>query len=118
MKEINPIKEKSYAFALRTIKLYKHITNKYDNVIAKQLLRSGTSIGANIKEAIQAQSKADFISKLSIALKEASESEYWIQLLGDADYLSEAEAKSILTDCQELIKLLTSIIKTAKDRYQ
>ncbi len=87
-------------------------------MIAKQLLRSGTSIGANVKEAIQAQSKADFISKLSIALKEASESEYWIQLLGDADYLSKAEANNILADCQELIKLLTSIIKTVKVKYQ
>ena len=91
--------------------MYEH---KKEYTLSKQLLRSGTSIGANVTEAQQAQSKPDFIAKLSIALKETSESKYWIKLLKETDYLSEAEAKSILTDCVEIEKLLVSIIKTSK----
>src|SRR5829696_8375976 len=89
----NVLKVKSYAFALQTINLYKHLAErKREYILSKQLIRSGTSIGANIAEAIQAQSRADFIHKLSIALKEAVETEYWLNLLRDARYLNEAES--------------------------
>lgn len=111
----NVLKDKSYAYALRTINLYKYLAeSKREYVLSKQLLRAGTSIGANIAEANQAQSRADFISKLSIALKEAVESEYWLNLLRDAKYLTEPEADSILRDCEELIRLLTAILKSSK----
>ena len=110
------LKDKSYQFALRTIKLYKFIVaEKKEYVLSKQILRSGTSIGANIEEANQAQSKADFIHKLSISQKEAFETDYWLKLLRDSEYLTEAQANSLLNDCQELRKLLTASIKTAKE---
>lgn len=83
-------------------------------MISRQILRSGTSIGANVKEALQAESKADFIHKLSISLKEASETEYWLQLLKETEYLDQAAYKSMMCDCVELLKLLTSIIKSSK----
>ena len=89
-------------------------SEKKEFVLSKQLLRSGTSIGANVAEAEQAQSKADFISKMSIALKEASETKYWIRLLASTSYLTEAESASILNDCVELEKILVSIIKSSK----
>ena len=111
----NIIVEKSFAFAVRIVNLYKHLTEtKKEFVLSKQLLRSGTSIGANVTEAEQAQSTLDFISKMSIALKETSETKYWIRLLASTNYLTEAESASILTDCIELEKILVSIIKTAK----
>lgn len=114
MKE-SVLREKSYQFALRIIKLYKFIVaEKKEYVLSKQILRSGTSIGANIEEAGQGQSKADFIHKLSIAQKEAFETDYWLRLLRDSDYLTTAQADSLLTDCQEVQKLLTTSIKTAK----
>lgn len=104
---------KSKEFALRIIRLCRYLCDdKKEFVLSKQLLRSGTSIGANVKEAIRGQSKADFGAKMNIALKEASESEYWIELLGESDYLSMSETESILNDCRELISLLTSIVKT------
>ena len=111
----NLLKEKSYAFALRTIKLYKHlsITTK-EYVLSKQILRSGTSIGANITEANRAQSKMDFVHKLSIALKEADETEYWLNLLRDSDYITTSQAESLLADCAALQRLLIASIKTAK----
>lgn len=109
------VEDKSFQFAIRIVNLYKYLTeNKREKVLSKQLLRSGTSIGANIAEAEQAQSKPDFISKLGIALKETSETKYWIKLLLATDYLTEAEGKSILNDCIEIEKLLVSIIKKAK----
>ncbi len=115
MKTDNVVVMKSKAFALRIIKLYQYLNSeKKEYVLSKQLLRSGTSIGANIKEAIRGQSKADFISKLNISLKEASEAEYWIELLYESGYLTETQFKSIYDDCIELLKLLTSIIKSAK----
>lgn len=108
---------KSKAFAIRIVKLYKYLLNsKSEYVLSKQLLRSGTSIGANISESTYAQSPADFITKLHIALKEASESEYWIELLADTEYLTEEMKKSLLNDCHELIRLLISSIKTTKKR--
>ncbi|HEY0459034.1 MAG TPA: four helix bundle protein [Pyrinomonadaceae bacterium] len=111
----NPLKDKSYKFALRIIKLYKHLAEENkEYVLSKQVLRSGTSIGANITEGNQAQSKSDFIHKLSIALKEAFETEYWLCLLRDSEYITEKQAESLLIDCQEVQKILTASIKTAK----
>ncbi len=115
MKTDNVIVDKSKAFALRIIKLYKYLcSDKNEYILSKQLLRSGTSIGANVKEAIRGQSKADFVSKLNISLKEASETEYWLELLHKSDYLSDEQFDSIDTDCVELLKLLTAIINSSK----
>ena len=114
MKE-NILLDKSFAFAVRIVNLYKHLCDtKKEFVLSKQLLRSGTSIGANINESQDAQSTNDFISKLSISLKEARETKYWIELLQETDYLTEKEANNILEDIIEIIKLLVSIIKTTK----
>ena len=111
----NIIAEKSFAFAIRIVNLYKHLNEtKKEFVLSKQLLRSGTSIGANVAEAEQAQSTPDFVSKMSIALKEASETKYWIRLLASTSYLTEAESVSILNDCVELEKILVSIVKSSK----
>ena len=111
----NIIVDKSFEFAIRVVNLYKYLCEKKNEyTLSKQLLRSGTSIGANVAEAQQAQSKADFISKISIALKEATETKYWLQLLQSANYLSENETKSILDDCTEIEKILVTILKTAK----
>lgn len=115
MKTNNIIVEKSKAFAIRIINLYKYLCEeKHEYILSKQLLRSGTSIGANVKEAIRGQSKDDFIHKLNISLKEASESEYWIELLFETDYITKQQFDSLIGDCRELIKLLTSIIKTSR----
>jgi four helix bundle protein len=109
------IKEKSFRFAVRIVRLYQHLTeDRKEFVLSKQILRSWTSIGANVREATQAESKADFIHKLPIALKEASETEYWLELRRETDYLNEASFNSIHTDCKELLRLLTSIIKSSK----
>lgn len=111
------LKDKSKAFALRIVKMYKHLCEeKKEFLLSKQVLRSGTSIGANIAEAFYAQSDADFIAKLYIARKEAGETIYWIDLLKDSTYIGETEATSISNDCEELLKLLTSSIKTMKDK--
>lgn len=114
MKE-NVIKNKSFAFALRIVKLYKFLCDKKEFVLSKQLLRSGTAIGALVREAEHAESKADFIHKMAIALKEANETEYWIDLLHQSDYLDEVAFESIKPDIQELLKLLISIIKVTKE---
>lgn len=99
------VERKSFFFAVRIVKLSKHLnTAKKEFVLSKQLLRAGTSIGANIAEAEQAQSKADFVSKMNIALKEAVETNYWLRLLQATDYLSETEFTSIHSDCRELEK--------------
>jgi four helix bundle protein len=114
----NIIQEKSLQFAIRIVKLCKIIRNeKHEYELASQLLRSGTSIGANICESRNAQSKNDFINKLNIALKESDETEYWIKLLYKADILDKRCFDSIHNDCLEIIRLLTSIIKTSKDNY-
>ena len=111
----NPLKDKSFRFALSIIKLYKNLTDlKREFVISKQLLRSGTSIGANIREAQNAQSKADFIHKLSISQKECDESLYWMELLHQSEYLTENEFKSIYCEANELLKMLRSAIITSK----
>lgn len=110
------IEDKSFQFAVRIVKLCKHLRNtKKEYTLSKQLLRSGTSIGANVAESQQAQSKADFISKLSISLKETAETKYWIRLLKATDYLSETEYQSIISDCVEIEKILVSILKTSKE---
>ncbi len=112
----NPLKDKSYKFALRIVKLYKFLADeKKEFVLSKQVLRSGTSISANIIEGNQAQSTADFVHKLSIALKEAFETEYWLCLLRDSEYITEKQASSLLDDCKELQKILTISLKTAKN---
>ena len=112
----NVIVQKSYAFSLRCVKLYKYLCSRDGNyIIGKQLLRSGTSIGANVREALRAQTRPDFITKLNVALKEASETEYWIELLRDSDYISSSQAESMLADCVELLKILTSIVKKSKE---
>ena len=111
----NIIYDLSKKFALRVIRLYVFLSEeRKEYVMSKQIYRSGTSIGANIAESINAQSKADFVSKLSISLKEASESEFWIELLRDTDYITTEQAESMLADCQELLKLLMTIVKTSK----
>lgn len=104
------IQEKSYAFALRIIKLYKFLLDKKEFVLSKQILRCGTSVGANVKEALQAESKLDFIHKLNMT----SETEYWLQLLRDSNYIDAKSFTSISNDCIEIVKLITSIIKTSK----
>lgn len=116
MDDDNIIKIKSKAFAIRIINLYKYLTNNApikEYVMSKQALRSGTSIGANVKEALRGQSKADFRAKMNIALKEASETEYWLELLFETDFISEDQYNSIYTDNLELIKLLTKIVKNS-----
>jgi four helix bundle protein len=117
MKE-NVIKNKSYMFALRVIKAYKYLSQEQrEFVLSKQMLRSGTAIGALVREAEQAQSKPDFINKLNIALKEANETEYWLMLLKDSEYIDEKGFESIHKDCAEVIKLLITIVKTSKDNH-
>lgn len=116
MKTDNVIQIKSYAFAIRIIKMYKYLCeNKKEFVLSKQLLRSGTSIGANIEEAIGGQSGKDFYAKLTISYKEARETHYWIRLLKDTDYLSMDEANSLLKDTEELLKIIGSIQKTLRN---
>jgi four helix bundle protein len=111
------IQTKSFAFAVRIVMLYKYLCDeKKEFVLSKQLLRSGTGIGTLVREADQAESKLDFIHKLAIALKEANETEYWLLLLRETAYLTASEADSILNDNKELLKLLTSIINTSKQR--
>lgn len=111
----NPAKTKSYSFALRIIKAYQHIAAEHKEwVLSKQLLRSGTSIGANSAEANEAQSRADFISKLGIALKETVETEYWLNLLRDGGYLTTGQAGSLLVDCREIKAILIASIKSTK----
>ncbi len=110
-----PLRDKSFKFALRIVKLRQYLqAEKREYVLSKQLLRSGTAIGALVREAEQAESRADFIHKLAIALKEASESQYWLDLLYQSGYIEESGFESLNQDCIELLKLLTSIIKTSK----
>ncbi len=112
----NIVGQKSYAFAIRIVKLYKYLSSEHKEfVLSKQVLRSGTAIGALIREAEFAQSKADFINKMSIALKEANETKYWIDLLHDCDYLNQKMHDDIVVDTKELISLLVSIVKSSKN---
>ena len=113
----NPAVDKSFDFSVRIVNVYKFLTKKHhEYVLSKQLLRCGTSIGANIMEAQRGQSHADFIAKMSIALKEANETYYWLKLLYRTDYLTEAQYVSLNSDMLELIGILTAICKTAQNR--
>jgi len=115
MNKYNPVLEKSKLFAVRCIKLNQYLqSERHEYILSKQLLRSGTSIGANTREAIRAESKADFYHKLNLALKEADETAYWFELLYEGAYITEYQYKSISEDCNELIKLLASITKNQK----
>lgn len=115
MKE-NIIQDKSFAFSLRVVRLYKYfLAHKIEYVLIKQLLRSGVSIGANVEEAIGAQTKKDFIAKLNIAYKEARETKYWIRLLRDSDFLKPNEANSLLIDIEEILKILAKILTSSKE---
>ncbi|PWA04168.1 four helix bundle protein [Flavobacterium psychrotolerans] len=110
MKSDNVIETKSYDFALRIVKVYKYLTQeKKEFVLSKQLLRSGTSIGANIEESIGGQSKADFFAKITIAYKETRESKYWIRLLRDSDYLTVEQSGDLLKDVEKILKIIGSI---------
>ena len=112
----NLIVIKSMDFAVRIVNLYKYLcSEKNEYVLSKQVLRSGTSIGANVKEASYGQSKADFTAKMSIALKEAAETEYWLELLARTNYLSATEYENIQKDCGELARMLTSIVKSSRN---
>jgi four helix bundle protein len=116
-KENNLILTESKKFALRIIKLYRYLAfEKHEYVLSKQAVRSGTSIGANIREAVQAQSRADFLSKMQIALKEASETEYWLELLYESAYLNRTEFEDIYADCNQLNRILISIVKSTKNQ--
>ena len=114
-KGLYPILEKAEAFALRIVKLYKYLVEKGERVMSKQVLRSGTSIGANITEGHYEASRADFINKYAIAEKEAAETRYWLHLLIKSGYLCDDEtSRSLVADCTELIRLLAASIKTAR----
>lgn len=117
MKEGNVVAEKSYAFAVRVVKLSQYLASeKKEYVLGKQLLRSGTSVGANVEEAIGGQSEKDFYAKLNIAYKEARESHYWLRLLRDTDYLSATQSASLLHDAEELQKIIGSILKSLRTK--
>jgi len=119
MKTGNVILEKTYAFALKIIILYKMLAyEKNEYVIARQILRCGTSIGANIEEGIGGQSKRDFISKLSISYKEARETKYWLRLLRDSRFIDENIANNYINDCDEILKILCSILNTTKSQLR
>ena len=110
----NTVIIKSKAFAIRIVRLYQYLSvSRKEFTLSRQLLRSGTSVGANVKEAVRGQSKADFTAKMNIALKEISETEYWIELLYETGYINDKQYKSIYADCQELLKILYSIVKTS-----
>ena len=115
MKE-NVIKEKSFEFALNIVKLYKYLSEtKKEYVLSRQILKSGTSIGANIRESEHAQSKADFIHKVSISLKEANETDYWLELLYKSNYLEDSMYHALNQQCEEILKILTAILKTSRN---
>lgn len=113
----NIIVQKSYAFALQIIQLYKSLIDKKEFVLSKQILRSGTSIGANIHEAVASESKKDFVHKLGIAVKEARETSYWLNLLKDSNYITNDEFNKLNNSCDEIVRILNSIILTTKERY-
>jgi four helix bundle protein len=119
MKEGNIVRDKSYGFAIRIVKLSKYlIEEKKEYIYSKQIGRSGTSIGANIEEALGGQTDREFYSKLTISYKEARETHFWIRLLRDTDYIETKLAESLLTDCDELLRLLGSITKTLREKLE
>lgn len=110
----NIIKEKTYRFAIDIVHLYKKMVKQNEFILAKQLVRSGTSIGANIEEAIAAQSRKDFISKMAISSKEARETNYWLRLIRDVNLLKDVDITNLINESEEIIKIITSIVKTSK----
>ena len=119
MKSDNLIEDKSFDFAVRIVNLYKHLQNEHrENVMSKQVLRCGTSIGANIKEAMQAQSRKDFISKMNIALKESYETEYWLRILNRTKYITDSEFSSIFAENQSITNILAKIVITSKNTQE
>ena len=115
--KFNTIEVKSYDFAIRIVNLHKYLNRQKEiHSLSNQMLRSGTAIGALIQEAVHAQSKADFLNKMNVSLKEANETMYWIRLLHSTHYLKDNEFASIHKDCEEIVKLLASIVKTTKAR--
>jgi len=115
MMQDNILLDKSLKFAAKIVKLYQHLSkDKHETVISKQIIRSGTSIGANANEAVYGSSKADFVAKLQISLKETAETEYWLRLLILSGYLTEAEGKPLIKDCLEIKRILISTLNTAK----
>ena len=115
MKSNNIVLDKSFDFAVRVVKLYKYLRYTIDDrVMSKQVLKSGTSIGANIREALRSSSRKDFVAKMNISLKEAYETEYWLELLYRTEYISEKEYNSIFPECRELTNILSQIILTTK----
>lgn len=115
----NIIQTKTEAYAARIVKLYTYLRDvKHEQTLSKQILRSGTSIGANTAESRNAQSKADFINKLSIALKEADETIFWLKTLHSGDYITEKQMESMISDNEEIIRILVKIIKTSKENMQ
>ena len=111
------VEPKSFDFSVRIVNLYRFLTEeKKEYILSKQILRSGTSIGANVSEGEKGQSKADFYSKMSIALKEANETHYWLRLLNATDYINETQFSSLEKDVKEIIALLTSICKTTQNK--
>lgn len=116
MEKDNVVLNKSYAFAIRVVNAYKFLVNtQKEFVLSKQLLRSDTAIGALLRESVHAQSRADFLNKINIALKEANEAEYWLLILHDTGYLKDQIFESMITDCRELIALLVTIVKSLKE---
>lgn len=116
MKSDNIVLDKSFHFAIHIVKLYKYLRYEAkEPVLATQILKSGTSIGANIREAVRSQSRNEFISKMNISLKEAYETEYWLELLHETDYLQTSEFKSIFSDCRDLTNIIAKIIITTKE---
>lgn len=117
MKDGNVVQEKSYAFAVRMVRQFQHLSEeKREFVLSKQLLRAGTSVGANVEEAIGGQSEKDFFAKLSIAYKEARKAKYWIRLLTDTGYLTQSQSLSLLQVIEELLKIIGSILKTLRQK--
>ena len=118
LKNENVVREKSFKFAVRIVRLYQFLTNTQNSnrelILSKQVLRSGTSVGANIRESRNAQTVKDFLTKLYIASKEADETGYWLELLKETGYITEEQFESLYQDCDEIMKLLASIIKTTK----
>ncbi|SPD73187.1 conserved hypothetical protein [uncultured Desulfobacterium sp.] len=114
----NPVLDKSYSFALKTIELYRTLCEQNEFVISKQLLRAGTGIGANVEEAAAGQSKKDFAAKMAIASKEAGETNYWLRLLRDSRLCAADDLKQLISESEELVKLLTAIVKTSQKRLK
>ena len=116
MKQDNIVLDKSFEFAVRVVKLYKYLRKTFDErVLSTQILKSGTSIGANVREALRRSSRKDFVAKMNISLKESYETEYWIELLYKTEYLSKAEYDSIFPECRELTNILSKIVLTTKE---